>query len=314
MAAELSVIARILGFDWRRLRASVFSRRSKKRREEEASRQWFLLCGPRPNDLAVAPDPKTLEALVPPPDRFWADPFLWSTPDRQHLFFEEYPYAEGRGRISVMEIDAMGKRMSEPEIVLAEPHHLSYPYLFTVDGALYMVPEQKAARRVDVYRCEAYPSKFVRVATWFKGVRMVDVTVFEHEGRWWLFCAVKTKGLRYDESLCAYYADHPLKGTWTPHPLNPLVRDFRRGRPGGRVFLDASGRLLRPSQDCGAHYGAGLNLSEIEELTPNTYRERPLWHLTGLDAGGWRGLHHLDVHGNLMVMDAERNLLSEAIT
>jgi hypothetical protein len=294
---------------WGRLRTALFSKRSQKRCEEEASRQWFLLCGSRPEDLSEAPDPLRLEALIPPKDRFWADPFLWSSNGQQHLFFEEYPYAEGRGRISVMAIDPRGKALGAPQTVLIEPHHLSYPYLFEVDGALYMVPEQKAARRVDVYRCVEYPTQFERVGTWFKGVRMVDVTVFEHEGRWWLFCAVKEKGLRYDESLCAYYTDHPLKGRWTPHPLNPLVRDFRRGRPGGRIFRDASGRLVRPSQDCRPHYGAGLNLSEIEVLTPENYRERPLWHLTGEDAGGWRGLHHLDVHGGLIVMDAERNLM-----
>lgn len=309
MGAKSSAISRMLRLNWSRLRATLFSRRSQNRREEEASRQWFLLCGPRPKDLGGAPpDPQKLGALMPPRDRFWADPFLWSIDDQRHLFFEEYPYAEGRGRISVMAIDSQGKAMGEPQIVLAEPHHLSYPYLFTLEGALYMVPEQKAARRVDVYRCVDYPTRFERVATWFKGVRMVDVTVFEHGGRWWLFCAVKAKGLRYDESLCAYHTDHPLTGTWTPHPLNPLVRDFRRGRPGGRVFKDAEGRLLRPSQDCRPHYGAGLNLSEIEELTPTTYREIPLWHLTGAAAGGWRGLHHLDVHGDLMVMDAERVL------
>lgn len=308
MGDKAFAISRMVGFDWRRLHAALFSRRSSKRRAEEASRQWFLLCGPRPKDLSLAPDPQKLTPLFPPKDRFWADPFLWSSGGQRHLFFEEYPYAEGRGRISVMALDAEGRALNEPEIVLAEPHHLSYPYLFTVDGTLYMVPEQKAARRVDVYRCVEYPSRFEKVTTWFKGVRMVDVTVFEHGGRWWLFCAVKAQGLRYDESLCAYYSDHPLKGAWTPHPLNPLVRDFRSGRPGGRVFQDREGRLLRPSQDCRPHYGAGLNLFEIEELSPTTYRERPLWHLTGAAAGGWRGLHHLDVHGDLMVMDAEREL------
>ncbi len=308
MAVKTPKLSGGWGLGWARIKAALFSGRSQKRREEEASRQWFLLCGRRPDDLRVAPDPQALRVLMPPRDRFWADPFLWSSQGRQHLFFEEYPYAEGRGRISVMEIDAEGEAIAAPQTVLAEPHHLSYPYLFTVDGVLYMVPEQKAARRVDVYRCLEYPGKFERVATWFKGVRMVDVTVFEHEGRWWLFCAVKAKGLRYDESLCAYSTDHPLKGQWTPHPLNPLVRDYRRGRPGGRIFRDEAGRLLRPSQDCRPHYGAGLNLSEIELLTLEEYRERPLWHLTGHEAGGWRGLHHLDVHGALMVMDAERDL------
>jgi hypothetical protein len=171
-----------------------------------------------------------------------------------------------------------------------------------------MVPEQKAARRVDVYRCTEYPAKFERVSTWFEGVRMVDVNVFEHEGRWWLFCAAKRKGLGYDESLFAYSSDHPIRGQWVSHPLNPLVQASCHGRPGGRVFRDEAGHLFRPSQNCSPHYGSGLNLSEIEELSLTEYRERPLWHVSGQEAGGWRGLHHLDVHGALMAMDAEREL------
>jgi len=47
-------------------RAVLFPTRSKKRREEEATRQWFLLCGPRPHDLSGAPNPLSLEKLVPP--------------------------------------------------------------------------------------------------------------------------------------------------------------------------------------------------------------------------------------------------------
>lgn len=299
---------RAMRMDWRGFLGSLFSRRSRKKRLEEATRQWFLLCGTRPDDLTQTPNVSTLHPLMPPADRFWADPFLWSRQGRHHVFLEEYPYADARGVISVMEIDAQGVSLGPAKPIIERPYHLSYPYLFEVDGELYMVPEQKAARRVELFHCVEYPNRFVPVATWFKGVRMVDVTVFQHEERWWLFCAVKEKGLRYDESLCAFYTDHPVTGTWSPHPMNPLVKDIRKGRPGGRVFKDQQGRLLRPSQDCGPHYGAGLNLSLIEELTPTSFRESTLWHLSGEAAGGWRGLHHLDVHHDLMVMDAERTV------
>lgn len=290
-------------------RFTAWFERNWTRHREEARHQWFLLCGHRPADLTQAPSVGRLHRHLPPADRFWADPFLWSKDGRHHVFFEEYLYAERRGRISVREIDASGRALGDSQVVIAESHHLSYPYLFACDGELYMVPEQKAVRRVDVYRCIEYPTRFERVSTWFEGVRMVDVNVFEHDGRWWLFCAAKGRGLRYDESLFAYYADHPMTGQWTPHPMNPLVQAACHGRPGGRVFRDEAGRLLRPSQDCRRHYGAGLNLAEIEILSTTDYRERPLWHLSGREAGAWRGLHHLDIQGNLMAMDAERELL-----
>ena len=138
---------------------------------------------------------------------------------------------------------------------------------------------------------------------------MVDSTLFEYEGRWWLFCSVKGRGVRYDESLFAYYTDHPIEGDWLPHPLNPLVRDFALGRSAGRVIKDAGGRLLRPSQDCTGHYGAGLNLSEIITLSPSAYEEKRIWDRRGEETPGVLGLHHLDWHEGFLVMDAQRQRL-----
>lgn len=293
---------------WHRMRLALLSRRSAKRLQEQASRQWFLLVSKRDEGDVSVPQLQSMRQLMPPKDRFWADPFIWCQDGRRHVFFEEYPYDLGVGRISVMELNEEGCPIGPPLVVFTKPHHLSYPYLFLFEGDLYLVPEQKAARRVDIYRCVSYPTEFRLVTTLFEGVRMVDTTIFEHEGRWWLFCAMKGKSLRYDQSLCAFYSEHPLNGPWTPHPLNPLVNDIRSGRPAGRVFRDKEGRLMRPSQDCWPHYGAGLNLFVIEELTIHSYREKRLWTLSGQDSGGLRGLHHMDIGGGLLVMDAERDL------
>lgn len=300
MAAERSVLRDFS------LLGRFFSRRSRKRRLLESARQWFLLLGRPGPDLLSPPDLQAFSPLYPPDDRFWADPFLWSKDGRWHIFFEEYPYSAALGHISCLEIDTQGQPQGPARKVLEAPHHLSYPYLFEVEGVLYMVPEQKAARRVDLYRCVEYPFRFEWVKTLFKGVRMVDVTIFPHEGRWWLFAAEKRDGLRYDESLFAYSTDHPLSGCWIPHRENPLVRDFRSARPGGRVMTHPDGYLLRPSQDCKPHYGAGLNLSRIETLSMEAYHETRLWRVSGETAGGWRGLHHFDLRGNFMVLDAER--------
>ena len=95
---------------------------------------------------------------------------------------------------------------------------------------------------------------------------------------------------------------------WTPHPGNPLLRDFRRARPGGRIFRDDDGRLLRPSQDCVRRYGYGLGISEITELSTSGFAERRIWYASGENAGGWRAMHHLDWHRDIMVMDAQRLL------
>lgn len=283
-------------------------RRAEKARARDEKPQWFLLSGVCADSEISAPQPRRLLPIYPPSDRFWADPFLWSRDGRNFIFFEEYPYATRRGHISILELDGEGHPMGAARPVIQEPYHLSYPFLFEFNGELYMVPEKKEKRRVDVYRCVAFPDRWEWVRTWFSGTRIVDSTVFEHEGRWWLFCSVKRDGLRYDETLLAYYTDNPLTGEWRPHPRNPLVRDLSRGRSAGRVQRDGQGRLLRPSQDCTRRYGNGLNINQIIQLTPTLYEEQLLWHKTGEEAGAWHGMHHLDWHRGLMVMDALRIL------
>ncbi|WP_410209329.1 hypothetical protein [Aquirhabdus sp.] len=277
--------------------------------EEQGFRQqWFLLAGNTTQDQIVDyPKPQNLTAIYPPDNAFWADPFVWVKDGKRYVFFEDFPFDTWRGRISVIEIDETGQRITEPVPVVDETHHLSYPFLFEYQGELYMMPEKAEVKRVDLYRCVEFPLKWEFHKTLIDSVKIADPTLFEHEGRWWLFCAAKKGQIRINESLFAYYADSPLSNQWTPHAANPLVRDFSLGRPAGRIFRDASGRLLRPSQDCLRRYGHGLNLSEITVLTPKTYQESLVWKVSG-DEIGMRAIHHLDWQAGIAVMDAQRLL------
>ena len=281
-----------------------------KRRDERAERthwpQWFLLAGERGRDDWSAPDPGGLKPLLPPADRFWADPFAWSDAGRRFIDLEEFPFATGRGRISALELGADLNPLGPAVPIIDEDRHLSYPFLFSFDGDLYLVPESAVSGRVDLYRCQLFPFGWTRVGTLLAGIRAADATLFEHQGRWWLFCSARLGQARINDSLFAFHAESPLADRWTAHVGNPLVRDFSRGRPGGRVFIDGQGRLLRPAQDSVPRYGYGLGLHEILELTPERYRERPVWHANGAASGGWRAMHHLDWHEGLMVMDAQR--------
>jgi hypothetical protein len=54
-----------------------------------------------------------------------------------------------------------------------------------------------------------------------------------------------------------------------------VASDVRVARGAGAVF-EASGRLIRPSQDCSVSYGYALNLNEIVSLSESPYRERTI--------------------------------------
>ena len=67
--------------------------------------------------------------LLPPKDRFWADPFVIFLEDNYYIFFEECLYQENIGYISFIKIDLKGN-YTEPKIVLKKPYHISYPFIF----------------------------------------------------------------------------------------------------------------------------------------------------------------------------------------
>jgi hypothetical protein len=291
---------------WKQLRARRAGRKADEIEERGQRQQWFLLAGPCDAGCLTAPRPGLLEPIYPPSRSFWADPFLWKRDGRLYVFFEDYPYATRRGRIGALELDARGRPIGEAIPVLEEPYHLSFPFLFELGGELYMTPEKKATARLDVYRCDEFPHRWTMAANLFEGMKIADANLLEHEGRWWLFCAARQGRARISETLVAFHADHPLSRRWMPHPENPLVRDFSRARPGGRIFRDGQGRLLRPSQDCVRRYGYGIGINEITHLSTRGYAEHRIWYESGEHAGRWRAMHHMDCREGIMVMDAQR--------
>ncbi len=286
--------------------ARAWQKRRDERDERTHSPQWFLLAGQRERNAWCTPDPAGLIPLYPPANCFWADPFAWSQAGRRLIFMEEYLFHTGLGRISALELGANLNPLGQAVPVLDEDRHLSYPFLFSFQGNLYMVPESAAARRVDLYRCHRFPFGWTRAGTLLDGLQAADATLFEHQGRWWLFCSARLGRARINDSLFAFHADSPLSDRWIPHTGNPLMRDYVGARPAGRVFVDQSGRLLRPAQVSVPRYGYGLVLNEVLELTPERFRERPIRQASATASGGWRALHHLDWHDGLMVMDAQR--------
>jgi hypothetical protein len=291
---------------WRQQRARRRGARLDAMEERGRRRQWFLLAGRRQRFDPAALDIAALTPLYPPPDQFWADPFVWCRDGRHHCFFEARAYRLKRGHIRAWELDRDGRAIGESFPVIDEPHHLSYPFLFEYRGEPFMIPECSEQRRVDLYGCVRWPDRWERVRALMEGPRLSDCTLFAHQGRWWLFCAARRGRLRVNETLFAYHADDPLNGPWMPHAANPIVRDYGGARPAGRIQRDADGRLLRPAQDCIRRYGHGLSLNQIRLLTPERYAEERVWHGTGGAIGGWRGMHHIDWQRGLLVMDAQR--------
>lgn len=264
--------------------------------------QWFLLVE-IPATEGVMPDLQRFVPIYPPPDRFWADPFVLSTPDAHYIFVEELPFATGKGHIAVLELSRDGTLRSARK-VLEQPYHLSYPFLFKWDGDLYMLPESGQNWTVELYRCVDFPERWVKDRVLLSDVRSGDATLVEHEGRWWMFMTQAEPGRSIHAHLYLYWAETPL-GPFLSHPGNPVKSGLRGTRPAGALFYQ-EGSLYRPTQDCSRAYGEAVVLQRVDELTDTGFRETEVGRVAPDRRSEARRLHTVNAGDGIRVMDALR--------
>jgi len=132
-----------------------------------------------------------------------------------------------------------------------------------------------------------------------ENVKAKDATLFEADGRWWMF--VSMTEVPFCDELHLFYADSPL-GPWKPHRQNPISSDVRNLRPAGKLFTWRN-QLYRPAQDCSRYYGYAVTINRVRKLTPDEFEEEevskilPQWRKDVL------ATHTLNVCEDLTVVD-----------
>lgn len=246
--------------------------------------RWFLAIRPRTVGRSFD-DAAGYRLMLPPKGRCYADPFLVERDGKTWLFFERLRFRERRGTICCCELGPDGEP-GEPVEVLRRPYHLSYPFVFEHEGQMYMIPESRRNRSIELYRATSFPEQWTLEAVLLSGICAVDATLAKVGGKFWILAGVSNGRHSNSDELGLFFAD-ALTGPWTPHPGNPVVSDVRRSRPAGALFYEGE-RLIRPSQDCSRAYGYGLVFSEVVRLTETEYEERPI---ARIDPGWAKGNH-----------------------
>lgn len=247
-------------------------------------------------------DPATAQAIAMPPNRLWADPFLITEQGRTYCFFEDFDYATGLGHIGVGVLTDQGMDYIGPAHVA--PHHLSYPFVFRQGDAIYMMPETHQAGRLEIWKATDFPTGWTLHATAFEGVGLADTSLLFWQDDWWIFTNICRDGFGdFCGELHLFRTEGPELNWIEPHPLNPVVIGADTARGGGRVHV-VNGALYRASQDnSGGVYGYGLNIMQVDALTPQEYREHRLRHITPDFAPGLIGCHHMDTSDGWFVID-----------
>src|SRR5262245_4568000 len=182
--------------------------------------------------------------------RYVADPFGVPNGDGYVALVESYDYRSSIGTIDWV-INEDGSSREGRALDLDD--HASYPFVLQHDGETYCVPQLAGSAGVHIHRAVTFPTTWELAAVCADDVRALDPTIFEHDGRWWLFCTDAQDGSL--TKLRAWWADE-LLGPWSPHSGNPVKTDVRSARPAGTPFHHGRALFRRARARTPTHGGA----------------------------------------------------------
>lgn len=273
------------------------------RRDLREHEEWNIGVLNRPITDLLADDPPLNVRWLPPPAQgtFRADPFGYlDDQGRLNMLYEKFDHATGKGEIARLR-PKQDNVIKRSRTMLDGDTHFSYPYVVKHEGAIWVVPENAASGRVDLYRVNETNDGLDLVGTLLDEA-LCDPTIFQHDGRWWLF---GTKAPLTNVALYAYWSEH-FEGPYHPHLLQPVKMDIRSARPAGTPFL-RGGELWRPAQDSSVTYGGRIAFNRVVELDPIRFREETVYHLGPLKGSAYgAGLHTLCAMDGITLLDGKR--------
>lgn len=208
--------------------------------------EWFVAYREPGSEWKIARTPES---------QWCADPFTFQDGDNNYIFVEQYLKEKDKGCIGYFKFfDGIPINQG---IILENSYHMSYPDVFRYKDKFYMIPETSANNTVDLYVAERFPDKWRKEITLIRGEKLVDTTVYEDKGCFFLI----SYKLSCNE-VRVYSLDMEIKEV---ELISKKKYKTNVGRPGGRIFWE-DGRLLRPAQDCSRKYGEALIIYQIDYL------------------------------------------------
>ena len=191
-----------------------------------------------------------------------ADPFLLIYKDELFLFYEEKSELNN-GIIKAYKTDDL-KVWHDLGVILSEPFHLSFPFIFKFEDGIYLMPETSESRNLCLYHFTDFPYGCTLNRNLMSGDDYVDSHILKHDDIFYLFTNNKNDELRL------FYSIDLIK--WTLHPKSPIVKGRKFSRSGGSI-IEVNDKQYRVAQDNTYAYGNNFNVFEITRLSLTEYEE-----------------------------------------
>jgi hypothetical protein len=202
--------------------------------------------------------------------KYWyADPILYKFDNKIFMFYEAYNKITNCGEIGVATV--FNNKVVDQQIVINEPFHMSYPFVFDFNNKIYMIPETSSVKKLLLYEAVNFPYEWKLSKVLLEDIELSDATLIKIQDKMYIFASKLLSTSPYSDELVLYTFDNNFN--LIPHRSNPIMTDNEFTRPAGRI-LKQNDKLVRVSQDCSnGGYGKAIKFNQILELTDHVYRE-----------------------------------------
>lgn len=199
-----------------------------------------------------------------------ADPFLFNYKNELFLFYESQKKWYGKGELCMRKTSNL-KDWSKEKIILKEPFHLSFPFVFQHADHLYMIPEtgQDGSIRIYENKDKSLEKWELKAKVVDDGNNWVDSSLIFDNGKFYLFSTQMEIGQPYKQFL---FVSERITGPFIEHPKSPIYVGNDYGRNAGSIFKYQD-QWMRPTQDCQSNYGENVSVFRIDILSGTDYKE-----------------------------------------
>ena len=229
-------------------------------------------------------------------DRFFADPFIYSANNKEIVVFvEELEFSKPVGRLTELVVDAKSKKLIRKYTLLELDTHLSYPAILRQGNDIFVCPENGTSGKLSLYKynSEIHKLEFVSVIL---EESLADATIKQVGDKFYMFA---TKFPNTQEDLFLYQSSR-FDGMYKEIGL--ISKGRANARPAGDIF-EAEGVLYRPAQNCSKCYGGATEIMQITKCEDGWFEEKHLFSLLPTSFRYNLGLHTLNFHESIGVID-----------
>jgi hypothetical protein len=198
-----------------------------------------------------------------------ADPFIFRMGEKYGILIEDIRVQDFYGKIALITLNKNLQQVDH-EILLDAKSHLSFPFIYNMNGKMYVFPEAAKSGKVLCYEFDQV-KKTLGFVKEIIDLPLLDATILKHNDKYWLFGVMRDGVSGENYELMCYYSDD-LLGTYTPHGANPLKTGLDGVRAAGN-FIEVDGVLYRPAQNCKEDYGKSVAINKISMLNESVMEE-----------------------------------------